>query len=73
MYMTLLLEGRAQGKCDCYYCHFEGTLHGSQSILKYFPDLVSKMSELSECAQQLKAILKSEKNISGIYAFLILR
>ena len=58
---------------DCYHCHFEGILHGNQSILKYFPDLVSKMSELSECVQQLNIILKSDKNVSGIYALLILR
>lgn len=39
--------------------HFEDILHGSQSIKKYFPDLVSKIYEISENIQQL--ILKSEK------------
>lgn len=55
--MILLQEGTAQGKCDGYHCHFEDILHGRQSILKYFPDLVSKIHEISESFQQL--ILKS--------------
>lgn len=51
--MILLQKGTAQGKRDGYRYHFEDLLHGSQSILKYFPDLVSKIHEISDSFQQL--------------------
>lgn len=70
--MILLQEGRTQGICDGYHHQFEDILHGSQSIQKYFPDLVSKTHEIWESIQQLS--LKSEKKkLVACYALLILR
>ena len=51
--MILLQEDRAQDKCDSYHRQFEDILYGSQSIQKYFSDLVSKIHEIREGIQQL--------------------
>lgn len=65
--MFLLLKNRTQSKCNGYHYPFEDILHGSQSILKYFPDLVSKISVISESVWQLRIILKSDENFSGMF------
>lgn len=54
--MFLPLENRTQSKYNGYHCPYEDTLYGSQSILKYFLDLVSKTSEISESVWKLRVI-----------------